>query len=122
MNDDLEMRIAVVGGGAAGLMAAETALAAGARVDLYDAMASVGRKFLLAGKGGMNLTHSDPPELFLSRYGDRRDDVARWLDQFSPDALRKWAGELGIDTFVGSSGRVFPTDMKAAEPSETSPA
>ena len=114
MNDDLEMRIAVVGGGPAGLMAAETALAAGARVDLYDAMASVGRKFLLAGKGGMNLTHSDPPELFLSRYGDRRDDVARWLDQLSPDALRKWAGELGIDTFVGSSGRVFPTDMKAA--------
>ena len=114
MNDELEMRIAVVGGGPAGLMAAETALAAGARVDLYDAMASVGRKFLLAGKGGMNLTHSDPPELFLSRYGDRRDDVARWLDQFSPDALRKWAGELGIDTFVGSSGRVFPTDMKAA--------
>ena len=114
MKDDLQMRIAVVGGGPAGLMAAETALAAGARVDLYDAMASVGRKFLLAGKGGLNLTHSDPPELFLSRYGDRRDDVARWLDQLSPDALRTWAGGLGIDTFVGSSGRVFPTDMKAA--------
>jgi uncharacterized flavoprotein (TIGR03862 family) len=114
MKHELEMRIAVVGGGPAGLMAAETALAAGARVDLYDAMASVGRKFLLAGKGGLNLTHSDPPELFLTRYGDRRDDVARWMDQLSPDALRKWAGGLGIDTFVGSSGRVFPTDMKAA--------
>jgi uncharacterized flavoprotein (TIGR03862 family) len=62
----------------------------------------------------LNLTHSDPPELFLSRYGDRRDDVARWLDHLSPDALRTWVGALGIDTFVGSSGRVFPTDMKAA--------
>jgi uncharacterized flavoprotein (TIGR03862 family) len=114
MKKELDMRIAVVGGGPAGLMAAETALAGGVRVDLYDAMASVGRKFLLAGKGGLNLTHSDPPERFLTRYGDRRDKVGPWLHEFGPDRLRKWAGELGIDTCVGSSGRVFPTDMKAA--------
>jgi uncharacterized flavoprotein (TIGR03862 family) len=95
-------------------MAAEAALAGGARVDLYDAMASIGRKFLLAGKGGLNLTHSDPPELFLARYGDRRERVAPWLAEFGPDALRTWARELGIDTCVGSSGRVFPADMKAA--------
>ena len=95
-------------------MAAEAALAAGARVDLFDSMASVGRKFLLAGKGGLNLTHSDPAELFLARYGERRAQVAPWLAAFGPDALRGWAKELGIETFVGSSGRVFPADMKAA--------
>lgn len=106
--------IAIIGGGPAGLMAAETALTGGARVDLYDAMASVGRKFLVAGKGGLNLTHSDPTELFLTRYGDRQKQVAPWLRAFGPEALRTWAQELGIDTCVGSSGRVFPTDMKAA--------
>jgi uncharacterized flavoprotein (TIGR03862 family) len=95
-------------------MAAGTALAAGARVDLFDSMASVGRKFLLAGKGGLNLTHSDPAELFLTRYGERRAQVAPWLAAFGPDALRGWAKDLGIETFVGSSGRVFPADMKAA--------
>jgi uncharacterized flavoprotein (TIGR03862 family) len=95
-------------------MAAEAALAGGAQVDLYDAMASVGRKFLLAGKGGLNLTHSDPPEVFLSRYGERAAKVAPWLDAFGPDALRAWTKELGVETFVGSSGRIFPADMKAA--------
>jgi uncharacterized flavoprotein (TIGR03862 family) len=95
-------------------MAAETALAGGAQVELYDSMASVGRKFLLAGKGGLNLTHSDPPELFLSRYGERRARLAPWLDEFGPEALRAWARGLGVETFVGSSGRVFPVDMKAA--------
>lgn len=108
------MNIAIIGGGPAGLMAAEAALAGGARVDLYDSMASIGRKFLLAGKGGLNLTHSDPTELFLTRYGERREQVAPWLDEFGPEALRAWARGLGVETCVGSSGRVFPTDMKAA--------
>lgn len=108
------MNIAIIGGGPAGLMAAETACVDGAQVDLYDAMASVGRKFLLAGKGGLNLTHSEPSEKFLSRYGARRAQIAPLLTSFGPDALRAWARGLGVDTFVGSSGRVFPTDLKAA--------
>ncbi|HKO31755.1 MAG TPA: TIGR03862 family flavoprotein [Nitrospiraceae bacterium] len=108
------MTIAIIGGGPAGLMAAESASAAGAQVDLYDAMASVGRKFLLAGKGGLNLTHSEPSQTFLSRYGIRRAQITPLLSSFGPDALRAWARGLGIDTFVGSSGRVFPTDLKAA--------
>src|SRR2546428_711256 len=108
------MNIAIIGGGPAGLMAAEAACAAGAQVDLYDAMASVGRKFLLAGKGGLNLTHSEPSEKFLSRYGVRRARITPLLASFGPDALRAWAHGLGIETFVGSSGRVFPTDLKAA--------
>ena len=108
------MNIAIIGGGPAGLMAAEAALGGGARVALYDSMASIGRKFLLAGKGGLNLTHSDPAELFLTRYGERRKQVAPWLAEFGPEALRAWARGLGVETCVGSSGRVFPTDMKAA--------
>ncbi len=106
--------VAVIGGGPAGLMAAETLAAGGARVDLYDAMPSVGRKFLMAGRGGLNLTHSEPMAPFLARYGARRDDLAPWLARFDPQALRAWAHELGVATFVGTSGRVFPTDMKAA--------
>ncbi len=108
------MNIAIVGGGPAGLMAADAALAGGVQVALYDSMPSVGRKFLLAGKGGLNLTHSDPSDVFLTRYGERRAHVAPWLAGFGPDAVRKWAQALGIETYVGSSGRVFPTDMKAA--------
>lgn len=108
------MKISIIGGGPAGLMAAETALAGGASVTLYDAMASVGRKFLLAGKGGLNLTHSDPPDVFLARYGERTTKVAPWLSVFGPEALRAWAQDLGVETFVGSSGRIFPADMKAA--------
>lgn len=95
-------------------MAAEAARTAGAQVDLYDAMASVGRKFLLAGKGGLNLTHSESSEKFLSRYGGRRAQIAPHLASFGPDALRAWALGLGVDTFVGSSGRVFPTDLQSA--------
>jgi uncharacterized flavoprotein (TIGR03862 family) len=104
----------VVGGGPAGLMAAERLAAAGSEVHLYDAMRSVGRKFLLAGKGGLNLTHSEGFETFVARYGSRRSEVDALLRRFDPQALRDWAGGLGIDTFVGSSGRVFPRDMKAA--------
>ncbi len=105
---------AIIGGGPAGLMAAEVLQKAGVQVDLYDAMPSVGRKFLLAGKGGMNLTHSEPLDQFLSRYGARRAQMAPMLKAFGPNELREWCRGLGIDTFVGSSGRVFPADMKAA--------
>jgi uncharacterized flavoprotein (TIGR03862 family) len=108
------MKIAIIGGGPAGLMAAEAASAAGAHVALYDGMASVGRKFLLAGKGGLNLTHSEPFETFLSRYGARRAQIAPLLASFGPDTLRAWVLGFGIHTFVGSSGRVFPADLKAA--------
>ena len=108
------VELAVVGGGPAGLIAAETAAAAGFRVEVFDAMPSVARKFLLAGKGGMNITHAEPYDRFLTRYGDRQSDLQPILDAFGPDALRTWIHELGIDTFVGSSGRVFPADMKAA--------
>ncbi len=104
----------VVGGGPAGLMAAERLAAAGVQVHLYDAMRSVGRKFLLAGKGGLNLTHSEDFEAFVDRYGARRGEVRSMLLRFGPQALRDWAAGLGVDTFVGSSGRVFPRDMKAA--------
>jgi len=108
------MNAIIIGGGPAGLMAAETARAAGAEVDVYDRMGSVGRKFLIAGKGGLNLTHSDPFDVFVSRYGARRVEVERWLRGFDADALRAWAAGLGVETFVGSSGRVFPRDLKAA--------
>jgi uncharacterized flavoprotein (TIGR03862 family) len=107
-------RVAVIGGGPAGLMAAEVLAGAGVQVDLYDAMASVGRKFLLAGKGGMNITHAEPYGAFVGRYGQRSNHVQAWLDDFDPAALRAWIHGLGVDTFVGTSGRVFPADMKAA--------
>ncbi|WP_133478640.1 TIGR03862 family flavoprotein [Cognatilysobacter segetis] len=106
--------LAVVGGGPAGLMAAEVARAAGVEVDLFEAKGSVGRKFLIAGKGGLNLTHSEPRPAFDARYRERAADVAHWLDDFDADALRDWARGLGVETFVGTSGRVFPTDLKAA--------
>jgi uncharacterized flavoprotein (TIGR03862 family) len=112
---DLKTRsVAIIGGGPAGLMAAQTLIDGGAQVDLFDAMPSVGRKFLLAGKGGMNLTHAEPIESFLTRYGAQSAQLASWLDAFGPPALRDWVHGLGIETFVGSSGRVFPADMKAA--------
>ncbi|MET0540514.1 MAG: TIGR03862 family flavoprotein [Variovorax sp.] len=105
---------AVVGGGPAGLMAAEVLSAAGMAVHVYDAMPSVGRKFLLAGRGGLNLTHAEPFDLFASRFGEQRARVEPLLVQFGPEAVRAWAHGLGVETFVGTSGRVFPKDMKAA--------
>ena len=107
-------RLAIVGGGPAGLMAAEVARAAGHAVDVYEAKGSVGRKFLIAGKGGLNLTHSEARPGFDARYRGRAVDVGRWLDDFDGDALREWARGFGIETYVGSSGRVFPMDRKAA--------
>ena len=107
-------RVAIIGGGPAGLMAAEVLAQGGVQVDLYDGMPSVGRKFLLAGVGGMNITHSEAKPTFIGRYAERQTHVAAWLDDFDADALRSWIHGLGIDTFVGTSGRVFPADMKAA--------
>jgi hypothetical protein len=114
MNEIKSRRVVVIGGGPAGLMAAEVLADAGVAVDLYDAMPSVGRKFLLAGKGGMNLTHSEPADRFAERYGGRRAQIEALLRDFGAAELRAWAQGLGIETFVGTSGRVFPKDMKAA--------
>ena len=107
-------RVAVIGGGPAGLMAAQAAAAGGAQVDLFDAMPSVGRKFLLAGRGGMNITHAEGYQSFVTRYGRQSHRLRPALDQFGPQQVRDWVHGLGVDTFVGSSNRVFPTDMKAA--------
>ena len=109
-----ELSVAVVGGGPAGLMAAEVLARGGAQVDLYDSMPSVGRKFLLAGKGGLNLTHSEPFGAFAGRYGARRDAIEPLLHQFGPEPLVDWVEALGFEVFTGTSGRVFPKSMKAA--------
>ncbi|MCA9924626.1 MAG: TIGR03862 family flavoprotein, partial [Anaerolineales bacterium] len=106
--------IAIIGGGPAGLMAAELLSRHDVCVAVYDAKPSVGRKFLVAGKGGLNLTHSEPYEQFLSRYGARQPQIAPLLAEFGAAAVRQWVHDLGFETFVGSSGRVFPSDMKAA--------
>ena len=106
--------VAVIGAGPAGLMAAEVLSLAGVAVQVYDAMPSVGRKFLLAGKGGLNITHAEPLTLFTGRYGARANTISPWLNHFGPAELRQWVHGLGIDTFVGSTQRVFPADMKAA--------
>ena len=106
--------VAVIGAGPAGLMAAERLARAGVRVTVHERMPSVARKFLMAGRGGLNLTHSEPLEAFLKRYGDEPREVARWIDAFSPAELIAWAEGLGQPTFVGSSGRVFPRAMKAS--------
>jgi uncharacterized flavoprotein (TIGR03862 family) len=113
-NIHLPPAVAVIGGGPAGLMAAEVLARGGARVDVYDAMPSVGRKFLMAGKGGMNITHAEPLDAFLSRYGTRRADIEPMLRNLPPQALREWIHGLGVETFIGTSGRVFPAGMKAA--------
>ena len=109
----MQADIIVIGAGPAGLMAAEKARASGATVVLVEAMGSAGRKFLIAGKGGLNLTHSEASGVFLSRYAQGADYVAGWLRQFAAPELRTWAQDLGFSTIVGSSGRVFPSDLKA---------
>ncbi|PVZ15724.1 MULTISPECIES: TIGR03862 family flavoprotein [unclassified Pseudomonas] len=106
--------IAIIGAGPSGLMAAEVLSQAGQAVALYDAMPSVGRKFLLAGVGGMNITHSEAKRSFVGRYYEQAGWAADWLEGFDAQALRSWVEGLGLATFIGSSGRVFPTDMKAA--------
>ena len=107
-------RVAIIGAGPAGLMAADVISRAGIGVDVYDAMLSPGRKFLRAGIGGLNLTHAEPFDDFVKRYAERSVPVGRWLAHFGPAQVRDWAQELGIETYVGSSGRVFPVQMKAA--------
>jgi uncharacterized flavoprotein (TIGR03862 family) len=124
MQNSLNYRVAIIGAGPAGLMAAEQlaipqgdflrGAVNGVNVDIFDAMPSVGRKFLMAGKGGMNITHSEPLPAFIARYGARAPQIAALLAVFGPQNLRAWIAGLGIDTFVGTSGRVFPTEMKAA--------
>ena len=106
--------VAIIGGGPAGLMAAEVLAQSGVAAHLFDAMPSVGRKFLLAGKGGLNLTHSEPHEPFASRYAARKPQIEPLIRAFGSPEVRAWAQGLGVETFVGTSGRVFPTDMKAA--------
>lgn len=110
----MKKQTVIIGGGPAGLMAAEALTSRGIAVDLYDAMPSLGRKFLMAGKSGLNLTHSEPLDDFLTRFGDRRLELEKSIHHFSPKAIRHWAEVLGTETFVGSSGRVFPKSMKAA--------
>ena len=106
--------IAVIGGGPAGLAAAEVLAAAGQAVTIYDRMPSLGRKFLLAGRGGLNLTHSEPLDRFLVRYGPARAALSPAIEAFTPDAMRAWCEGLGQETFIGSSGRVFPKTFKAS--------
>lgn len=111
------MHVAVIGGGPAGLRAAEVAAAGGAKVTVFDAKASVGRKFLVAGRGGLNLTHAEPREQFASRYRGPQQPADAWtnlLAEFDADATRAWATGLGIETFAASTGRVYPREMKGA--------
>ena len=110
----MKKSVTIIGGGPAGLMAAEVISAQGVQVDIYDSMPSLGRKFLMAGKGGLNITHSEPFESFVSRYGKRRANLEPLLNVFGPGEIREWASGLGIETFVGTSGRVFPVGMKAS--------
>src|SRR6202521_136297 len=110
----LKSNVAIIGAGPAGLMAAETLALGGARLTIYDAMPSVGRKFLMAGRGGLNLTHSEPLPAFLARYREAMPHLKAAIEAFSPETLREWSEVLGQATFVGSSGRVFPKAFKAS--------
>jgi predicted flavoprotein YhiN len=107
-------KVAIIGAGPAGLMAAEVIAQGGGAVTVYDAMPSAGRKFLMAGRGGLNLTHSEAQPAFLARYGEAAPRLAAAISAFPPENLRQWSEALGQPTFVGSSGRVFPKAMKAS--------
>ena len=110
----MQNSVVVIGGGPAGLMAAEAVSARGVKVDVFDSMPSLGRKFLMAGKSGLNITHSEPFEKFVARYEKRQVEIEPMLKRFGPDELRQWVHGLGVETFVGTSGRVFPVGMKAS--------
>lgn len=114
MTDVVQQDVAVIGAGPAGLMAAEVIAQAGGRVTVYDAMPSAGRKFMMAGRGGLNLTHSEQLPAFLARYGAAMPQLAQAIEKFPPDMLRAWSELLGQPTFIGSSGRVFPHAFKAS--------
>ena len=114
MNTAASPHVAIIGGGPAGLMAAEALLGQGASVDLYDAKPSVGRKLLMAGKSGLNLTHGEDFERFLGRFGARRAALEPYLRDFRPFSVKNWTEALGIETFEGTSGRIFPKVMKAS--------
>src|SRR5512147_2156069 len=115
-NQAMQKSVAIIGGGPAGLMAAEVISTHNVKADVYDSMPSLGRKFLMAGKSGLNITHSEPFEQFVSRYGKRQAQIEPMLKRFGPEELRQWVHGLGIQTFVGTSGRVFPAGvgMKAS--------
>jgi len=110
----IEKQVAIIGAGPAGLMAAEVLAQGGAQVTVYDAMPSAGRKLLMAGRGGLNLTHSEPLPQFLARYREAESKLKAAIEAFSPEHLRQWSAALGQPTFVGSSGRVFPEAFKAS--------
>ncbi|MCX7126179.1 MAG: NAD(P)/FAD-dependent oxidoreductase, partial [Gammaproteobacteria bacterium] len=110
----MKKSIAIIGGGPAGLMAAEILSQNDVTVDLYESMPSLGRKFLMAGKSGLNLTHAEPYHTFITRYGDKQKQIETHLNHFKPDDLLAWVKGLGIETFIGSSGRIFPKEMKAS--------
>lgn len=110
----MKKSVAIIGGGPAGLMVAEVLSKHNIKVDVYDSMPSLGRKFLMAGKSGLNITHSENFEQFVARYGNRKEEVKKWLLNFTPNDLRNWVHEIGFETFIGTSGRVFPKGMKAS--------
>src|SRR3954452_24270983 len=114
MSASVMHKVAVIGAGPAGLMAAEVLAERGVRVTVYDRMPSAGRKFLMAGRGGLNLTHSESLTDFLKRYGDAAPRLRAAIEAFPPDAVRAWCERLGQETFVGTSGRVFPKALKAS--------
>ena len=114
-NGDYLKQVAIIGAGAAGLMAAEMlSQAKNINVTVYDSMPSVGRKFLMAGKGGLNISHAEDFSKFVSRYGQRQAQLEPFLQNFTSTDLREWLTQLGIESFVGTSGRIFPKEMKAA--------